>query len=186
MNALLSLISLSLIVFMIVPMWNRYRTDKYRQELFGIRDELFLDAAKGRISFSSNAYIVTRTVLNGLIRFEHKASFSRILLIMVLYPQGTSGRTGSAVAAAFEASAEQDRVGCGSYIVSAHKTVAKHLARSPYLLVISVPFVIAFWIARAGSLSERSVTKLKRQFSALDNAAYAEGKALAPQAAHCI
>jgi len=185
MNAIYSLISLSLIFFVVIPLWNRFRTDLLRQELFALRDSLFLEAAKGAISFDSHGYMATRFVLNGLIRFGHKASLSRILLIMLMYPRDQENRTANAVARAFEASREVDRQLCQKYVQQANQVVARHLGRSPYLIFVSAPFVVASLVARRGSIADRSVARLRRQFSALDQAAYAEGRAINSGATPC-
>ena len=60
--------------------YKRYRCDRTRQELFKIRDQLFQKAADGVLPFDSKAYCLTRTTLNGMIRFAHEVSFIRLLL----------------------------------------------------------------------------------------------------------
>lgn len=66
-----------------------YRVDKLRQELFVIRDELFKFAERGEISFEDHAYGMTRSTLNGMIRFAHKISFSRLFFINILMKKET-------------------------------------------------------------------------------------------------
>jgi len=58
-----------------------YRLDKFRQELFEIRDVLFKDAENGNIDFDSAAYGRTRETLNGMIRFAHRITFTRVAII---------------------------------------------------------------------------------------------------------
>ena len=183
MIAIYSLISLSLLLFLIVPLWNQYRIEKLRQDLFVVRDRLFMEAANGHIHFDSHSYRVTRTIINGLIRFGHKASLTRIILIMLMVPVGEKSITGAAIKQAFDASPDADRRVCKHHILEANQMVARHLARSPYLMLILSPIVLLALLARTGSVSKRAVMRLKRQFRALDQAAYVEGRS--GVGAHC-
>lgn len=63
--------------------YREFRVDELRQRLFGIRDDLFAKAAKGAISFDSPAYGLTRTTLNGTIRFAHELGFTRLFLAAI-------------------------------------------------------------------------------------------------------
>jgi len=60
-----------------------YRVDHTRQKLFAIRDELFDYAADGGIGFDEVAYGRLRTLLNSLIRFSHRLTFSRLVFSSV-------------------------------------------------------------------------------------------------------
>jgi hypothetical protein len=62
-----------------------YRIDALRQELFRIRDELFDYAATGAVSFSHPAYSNLRSRLNLTIRFGHRLTFTRLLLVALSY-----------------------------------------------------------------------------------------------------
>ncbi len=64
-------------------LYHRLRVDLFRQALFGIRDELMHDAPAYGIPFDSQGYLVTRTMLNGMIRFAHELSLTRILIIQI-------------------------------------------------------------------------------------------------------
>jgi len=57
-----------------------YREDAIRHRLFELRDELFLFAINGGISFDSPAYSILRGRINALIRFAHTITLSRILI----------------------------------------------------------------------------------------------------------
>lgn len=72
--AISSLISILGIFY--IFMW-RYRPlimDSFRQDIFGLRDELFDFAADGNIEFGHRAYGLLRTTMNGYIRFAHDFS----------------------------------------------------------------------------------------------------------------
>lgn len=57
--------------------------DYTRQELFTLRDELFDYAADGHISFDDEAYLTTRTMINGVIRFTHSVSLTNWLMMLL-------------------------------------------------------------------------------------------------------
>lgn len=52
--------------------WRDYCVDRYRQELFELRGELFMLAAKKKIQFNDTAYKALRGQLNNSIRFAHR------------------------------------------------------------------------------------------------------------------
>lgn len=79
-NTLLLLLILSL-YFVWLHYYKKYQLDLYRQDIFKIRDELFIYAAKGNISFNHEAYTMARTYLNGSIRFAERSSLLRMVII---------------------------------------------------------------------------------------------------------
>ncbi|WP_298014682.1 hypothetical protein [uncultured Aquabacterium sp.] len=178
MTALFSLISISLICFVLVPLYNRTRVDNLRQELFAVRDSLFDEAARGNIAFDSRAYLATRTVLNGLIRFGHKLSLTRLLVILLLLPRDAGSHTSAAILKAFNASPVSDRRLCETHMFQAHLAITKHLLGSPYMIVLA-PLVAVFAIVvrakRAAPLAKQIVQSSRRQFSRLDEVAHREG-----------
>jgi hypothetical protein len=77
----IALLALWVLLFVCV---REYRVDALRQRLFAIRDELFDYAAEGNIDFDNNAYAFSRELLNGMIRFAHRISFSRLVLTEIM------------------------------------------------------------------------------------------------------
>lgn len=61
-----------------------YRIDDFRQRLFGLRDQLFYDAADGLIAFDHPAYGLLRGTMNGLVRFAHRLSFFEAILLLIM------------------------------------------------------------------------------------------------------
>jgi hypothetical protein len=59
--------------------FRQLRIDSFRQNIFSIRDELFIYAAEGHIGFDHPAYTTLRNMLNGYIRFSHQISLLRLL-----------------------------------------------------------------------------------------------------------
>lgn len=64
--------------------WRLYRIDKVRNDLFELRNELFLFAAEGRISFRDPAYFSLRRRIEALIRFAHTICFTRSVVFATL------------------------------------------------------------------------------------------------------
>lgn len=62
------------IALMFLITYRQYRIDLLRYRLFVARDELFKQAEQGVISFDHPAYGMTRTTLNGWLRFAHEIS----------------------------------------------------------------------------------------------------------------
>jgi hypothetical protein len=80
---LISLSACSLSGFLYFFCWHEHRIDTYRQRLFGVRDDLFDFAASGGIKFDDPAYTTLRDLSNGLIRFAHRLTFTRVWAIVL-------------------------------------------------------------------------------------------------------
>jgi len=61
--------------------WREHRIDAYRQGVFAVRDELFDFAASGAIRFDDPAYTTLRDLSNGLIRYAHRLTFTRVWVV---------------------------------------------------------------------------------------------------------
>jgi len=175
MTALQSIISLSIILFLVLALFNQYRVDALRQELFEIRDRLFDEAAKGNIAFGSHAYRATRTVLNGLLRFGHRISLLRFFLTVFFVPKRHLAHSAQMLDQAMSASPVADRELCARYIREAHKAVTKHLIKSPFSFVLLLWAVSVVLSAVGISLASYLVETLSSKFRELDRAAFAEG-----------
>ena len=64
--------------------WHRYRVDALRHRLFVLRDELFDYALRSGLAFDDPAYVILRSRINRTLRFAHKISFPRVLLMASL------------------------------------------------------------------------------------------------------
>jgi hypothetical protein len=67
----------------VILLFRNYRSDKLRDELFSLRDQVF-DFAVGEGLLAHTGYRQLRDVMNGMIRFAHKLSFSRLILSLIL------------------------------------------------------------------------------------------------------
>jgi len=59
--------------------YKRFQIEKTRQQLFVIRDDLFMAAACGEIALNAPAYKTMRKLLNGSIRYVERISLWRIV-----------------------------------------------------------------------------------------------------------
>jgi hypothetical protein len=66
--------------------WKQYQLDKLRQELFCLRDDLFLLVAKSEIplDFKDRIYVEWRRYFNITIRFCHLSAFNRLFWATLL------------------------------------------------------------------------------------------------------
>lgn len=176
MIALQSLISLSALLLLVFGLYNRYREDCFRQELFELRDRLFDEARLGHISFDSRAYLATRTLLNGMLRFAHRISLSRFLVAQKLLDREDIASMGSQWEGALSASSSQDREMCLEYIDEANRLLARHLMRSPFFLLVFLPVVSQIFAKFGYSLTSEVLRRLRSRFADFDRLAYVEGR----------
>lgn len=55
--------------------YREYRIDRFRQDLFAIRDELFDLGVAGALAFDAPSYLLLRNTINGFLRFGHRVGF---------------------------------------------------------------------------------------------------------------
>lgn len=79
-TALSSVLSLFGLWFLLAWLARNYGVARFRQSMFEVRDDLFLYAAMGHISFDHPAYGLLRTLANGYLRFGHRLSIFSVLL----------------------------------------------------------------------------------------------------------
>jgi hypothetical protein len=67
----------------IVSLTHEQRVDETRQEIFGLRDELFLYAMDNGL-FDTDAYKYLRSLMNGFIRYAHRLSATRVIMMYIV------------------------------------------------------------------------------------------------------
>lgn len=77
-------LALTLLLFVLLILRRMYREDRFRQNMFALRDELFDYAMSGAISFDHPAYTILRTSMNGMIRFAHRVTVTHMLFAYFL------------------------------------------------------------------------------------------------------
>ncbi len=75
LNAVTIFAGIAFLAWFFYGPWKSLVIDIGRQNLFEIRDSLFMIAASGKVSFDDPAYIAIRNRINGMIRFCESFSF---------------------------------------------------------------------------------------------------------------
>lgn len=74
-------IAISIVGLMVVTSLLRgYLIDSFRDQLFALRDEMFLYACDHDL-FDSPAYLNLRILMNGMIRYAHRTSIGRLMAL---------------------------------------------------------------------------------------------------------
>lgn len=81
LKSALGLLGIWLFVFFF---WKDYCLDSFREDVFAVRDELFLYAADGNVSFEDPAYGILRDRLNVALRYAHEFTLLRFVLAIVV------------------------------------------------------------------------------------------------------
>jgi hypothetical protein len=82
LNSVLALFALWIAVYYL---WPDFRNDTFREDIFSVRDAMFLYAAQGNISFDDPAYTILRERMNGLLRHGHELTLTRMALILATH-----------------------------------------------------------------------------------------------------
>lgn len=80
---LLIWIDLALLFLIVFVLYPKYRVDALRHRLFVIRGELFDYAIGNGLPFDDPAYVMLRDSINSMLRFAHKISVPRVLVLSV-------------------------------------------------------------------------------------------------------
>lgn len=129
--------------FLYFFLYKNYMIDYTRQQLFKIRDDLFDYAANQEINFDDEAYLTTRIMLNGVIRFTHNISLTRWLIMLTV-----TGKENRAYEKQFfesfssslnKLNNEQQKI-IKTSIVMMHYVIINHLLNtSPLLFIVFKP-----------------------------------------------
>jgi hypothetical protein len=65
-------------------LWPDYRNDAYREDIFSVRDEMFLFALDNNIPFDHPAYALLRARMNLLLRHGQELTVNRLLILSTL------------------------------------------------------------------------------------------------------
>jgi hypothetical protein len=67
--------------FFICYLWRDFRLDSFREDIFSVRDRMFLYAAQGNIGFDHPAYAILRNRMNILLRYGHVFTLTKLLAV---------------------------------------------------------------------------------------------------------
>ncbi len=140
-----------------------YRLDLLRFRLFVARDKLFSYAEQGKIDFDSSAYLLTRTMINGSLRFAHRLTLTDLIIMIVVQkkynPNGGAQHHARLEKAMHGLSFEQKKL-ITDIRLELHIAMITHVAHVSILLL---PFAIIAKLAlRLHLLRRHSITKRTR------------------------
>lgn len=178
LTVLSSLISIALLMVLLFWLYPDYRTDVFRQKMFRLRDDLFDEAVKGKISFNDQAYGMLRNAMNGHIRFAHQSNVWQVLLFALFT------RNDQKVDHPFQREFDKNTAQCSpeqreiylKYYIKMIICFCEHLILSSVILTgMVIPLLLLWYVTRL------QITKftnlLKRWFDKLNTMALETGKA---------
>ena len=176
---LLSLLCLAGLWFLLFILYRQYVVDRFREDMFALRDEIFDFASTGKIGFDSSAYQILRGTTNGFIRFAHKMG----LLQLVTFASLAKKEDMHYSAAAFEAQWSEAIGTCPAEVQKQLNTYRMRMNlialkfvinSSPILLsTILVPLLLFIMLK---CFFGRLIEILKQQFNELDAIAFVCGQ----------
>jgi hypothetical protein len=81
--SLTSIASIAGLWVLLFWLYREYRIDKFRSDVFALRDSFFDASAAGLIDFKHPAYGLLRGLMNGFIRSAHRLSLLQMLVLHV-------------------------------------------------------------------------------------------------------
>jgi hypothetical protein len=178
-TALATLASIAGLWIMLFWLYRDYSVDRFRQEMFALRDELFEEAMASAVGFSHPAYGVLRSTMNCFIRFAHRFTLLHALLLLAATGREDTQRTADTFPArwqdAIENLSEEQRRSLTKYRLRMNVLVLQHLVRSSPILVMTIVFPVAAWIAIRVFLGQL-LRLLRSPLDGIDSAALAEGQ----------
>lgn len=176
MIAIYSSISLILLAGLIFFAYQTYRVDKLRQDLFEIRDQLFDDAVSGQINFDDRGYVVTRQLINGMLRFAHELTITQHFCFGLFMWGLPSATPKSAMDKLLSGASESGKTAFAKYSNLVHFRVIQHLATSPlFVLTVLFPLVTLILTRLGFNVVEVISKKIKSELVSLDRVAVAHG-----------
>lgn len=157
-------VSFAILSWIVFRLWPNHRTDRFRQEMFDVRDKLFDYAATGNIAFSDPAYRLLRQNMNGFIRYAHHITFFRLMCNLVrwnLHQQYPLSWTANFQEALNDVHDESVRKALEKLHLVALENVAARLATGSPVLMVAVSVVGVLLAVSSGvTATNRVVAKV--------------------------
>lgn len=180
-NMVLSLIG----ILSLLAVWHwglkRYFLDRFRQNIFLIRSEMFDYAAGGNIDFSHPAYGIARNLMNGYIRFAHRIDFLP-MLVLFLFTKKETEKASQEFKKKLEDSisllAPDTQKEMRKYLKRTEDESSKYLLLSslPLFAVLLIPVLITILLIELlGDLS-KLINRLRTKLRLMDSLAFSEVK----------
>lgn len=172
MHVFLWISVLALAYFFFFP-YRQQQVDICRSRIFEARNELFLGAANGTLSFDDKAYVMVRTTLNGMIRFAHELNilqaFTTYLVFRYGYKREAVNQYEQELANATKNLSPDAENAVMEALAKAHFAVLLLIFRTSILLVIFKPLI---WFLQATHRLQRVTGKFlggrEKPFRVLD------------------
>lgn len=172
-----SLISVTGLWVILFWLYREYRVDRFRQEVFALRDELYDYALEGHISFEHKAYGQLRTAMNGFIRFGHRMNLLQAVLFVVLGridKASSSNDFDDSWERALKDLDKETRDQMEEFRKKMNWILIQHLVASSPILVASIIVPLIIWAAGKYCL-DAFLKKLRQPLNGMDSAAMAYG-----------
>lgn len=172
MYTLVSLAALAGLWVMLVKVIPSIVIESFRNNVFGIRNELFDRALSGEIAFDHPAYVMMRSLLNGHLRFAHNLSFMEIGVFYRVYgndPAANEAR--ERFISALASCTKEQREFMSEYMDRLGMLIVGRLVAGSWMMVLLVaPVIVAM-------LAQRPLLRLLRKpLDSLNSAALEEGE----------
>jgi hypothetical protein len=182
-NGIVSTLSLIGIVVLVFWLYRGYRVDKFRQDMFALRDELFDFADSGAISFDDPAYGFLRRTMNGYIRFGHRLSLLHAVVFWTLSEPDSLRKPSESFDTQWNGVVNDVAPAVGEQLASfrsrMERLLIQHLVlNSPLLVLLIVPAIALYILARL--CSNQLLSLLRPQVDDFDAAALAYGLESSP------
>jgi hypothetical protein len=183
-------ISLGLIFLWIFVFWfwKDYRLDVFRENVFEFRDNLFMFASEGGVSFDHPAYRLLRHRLNVLLRYAHFFTFSKFFTAFISYrssgvPEDREWQEALASLPSLETRKKFEKI----HYLATFATIDHMCSRSLLLFLVSIPFAVAGatkrFMERHSRRAEKLVEELQKRAQEEDSSPTRKGDAV-PVGAH--
>jgi len=151
------LLAAAVLVALFYGPWQSFVLEVLRQNLFNLRDSLFLVAADRKISFESPEYRAIRERFNMMIRYAHTLNWSHVLAHIICKPRDVKAFDINELVARIE-NPEVAKMVLGYYQRAMIYAALAIVARSLFLLITNMvffPFAIVLLMLNARKINER-------------------------------
>ncbi|MBE0567931.1 MAG: hypothetical protein IH621_18400 [Krumholzibacteria bacterium] len=165
-----SLFGLVMIWVALWILYPRYAVDKFRQEMFAVRDDLFDEADSGRLAFDSEAYLLLRSLINSHIRYAHRLTLLEFFGVIQVAKKHQLGADYSArFESVQQALSDEQRDVFMNYYLRAMSLVFRKLVLGSAFVMLILPallgaIVVKHWIARLLHIFEDPVEGVNGAF----------------------
>ena len=130
-------------------LYRDYWIERFRQEMFSLRDEFFIRAADGLIPFTHPAYGLLRSTMNGFIRFGQRISHLETIVLARLLSSRHLRRDSFAIRweaslVDLEPAVKQE---LQDYLNRMHSTILIYLLFGSAILLVTVILPVIFFFA---------------------------------------